>query len=406
MNSPKRVFLLLLLLLAACGGPAPMLAEGVAPGGPAREDWRDLPLMKTETAVVFRGGEGAAFNIHNYLHHDGERFRIMWSSSPRDEGEAGTRVREAVSDDGLTWRETGFIGVAAGAGERDFARGYWQRTDGLVALASRDKAGPYFGPDLKMLAYRADPSGWQGPQAILPGLITNFPPQRLADGAWLESVRDTQMRPGFARGGKRLDDWSIAMLPKPPTRIDWVLWPRTVKEKRPKGEAWKSLLRIPLPTLVAPKLGEPVWWVLPDGRLLAVFRDDSYGGQVYRSFAGPDGRSWSPPERTNFPDATSKLAALRLSNGLYVLISNARPYARERNPLVLSVSRDGVTFRAMALLKQAPTERRVFGDRKTPGYQYPHAMEVDGWLYVAYSRNKEDIEVLRLRVSTVADLMR
>src|SRR5690606_42048351 len=59
---------------------------------------------------------------------------------------------------------------------------------------------------------------------------------------------------------------------------------------------------------------EPYWWVLPDGKnLMALFRDNNRSGYLYRSFSIDNGRSWSPPVKTDFPDARSKFHGLRRS---------------------------------------------------------------------------------------------
>jgi hypothetical protein len=60
------------------------------------------------------------------------------------------------------------------------------------------------------------------------------------------------------------------------------------------------------------KAEEPDWWILPDNTLAAVFRDNRRSGFLYRAFSTDDGRTWSTPVKTNFPDATSKISGLRL----------------------------------------------------------------------------------------------
>jgi predicted neuraminidase len=72
---------------------------------------------------------------------------------------------------------------------------------------------------------------------------------------------------------------------------------------------------------------------------MALFRDNRRSGFLYRSFSTDDGRTWSRPVRTNFPDATSKVHGLRLSDGRYVLVSNANP--KKRDPLTIAVSDGG-----------------------------------------------------------------
>src|SRR4030095_13708617 len=87
---------------------------------------------------------------------------------------------------------------------------------------------------------------------------------------------------------------------------------------------------------------EPALLTLPDKRLLCLFRDDAHSKRIFRSVSKDDGRSWSAPENTNFPDATSKFFPLRTSRGFYVLVSNASPAPQQRIPLCLSVSGDGL----------------------------------------------------------------
>ncbi|MBX3479148.1 MAG: exo-alpha-sialidase [Caulobacter sp.] len=396
-------------LLSACGAsPPPLLATpGVKPVAD-KSEWSGLPRLPVKRGVVFRGRPGvSAFNIHNYLDHDGRQFSIMWTSGAVHEGEAGSRVMRAVSDDGLTWSAPTFLTPPPPPGQRYFARGYWRRGTETLALVSSDREGDYFGPDLRMLAFapgdRPD-QPWTLRGVLANGVITNFPPRRLADGQWFESSRDSAMRPGFIKGGvSSWDSWRRIDVPPPTVRWEWRMWPATPAGRRPPGEAWKSWLRVPLPTRVRPQLDEPIWWTLPDGRLTGLYRDNS-GRRLYRAMGSADGEHWTRPRRTNFPDASSKMAGLRLSEGLYVMVSNPRPDAKERSPLVLSVSADGLSFTAMAILLDEPTSRRAFGNRKTPGYQYPQLLEHDGRLLVAYSRNKEDIEVIAVAVSDIEAL--
>lgn len=149
---------------------------------------------------------------------------------------------------------------------------------------------------------------------------------------------------------------------------------------------------------------EPNWWTLPDGRLLGLFRDNSHSGRFYRAVSADNGRTWSTPEKSNFPDATSKFFCFRTSRGFYVLVSNADP--RRRNPLCLSTSDDGVTFNHMAQLPIPITpEGGKFDAAHTSGtVQYPHAMEHGGNLLIVYSRDKTAIEIIKISLDEVERL--
>ena len=127
--------------------------------------------------------------------------------------------------------------------------------------------------------------------------------------------------------------------------------------------------------------------MLPDQNLQAIFRDNGGSGFLHRAFSTDDGRTWSEPVKTNFPDATSKISGLRLSDGRYALVSNARP--RKRDPLVLSISADGMVFTKMLYL---------VGDRWV---DYPHIIEHEGYLFIAFAGGKQSVEVLKVSLRDV-----
>jgi len=149
---------------------------------------------------------------------------------------------------------------------------------------------------------------------------------------------------------------------------------------------------------------EPYWWILPDGKsLMALFRDNRRSGYLYRSFSVDNGRTWSQPVQTDFPDTRSKFHGLRMSNGQYVLVSNSHP--EHRKWLTLAVSDDGMVFNRLFFLVQGENFL-VQGERN--GVDYPHVMEHDGYLYIAHSGGhggrKQSVEVQRVKISDIENL--
>ncbi len=137
---------------------------------------------------------------------------------------------------------------------------------------------------------------------------------------------------------------------------------------------------------------EPYWYVLPDGKnLVGLIRDNGRSGRLLRTFSTDNGRSWSPIVKTNFPDATSKFFALRTSRGHYVLVSNANP--RRRDPLTLAISSDGLVYTRLFYL---------VGGRHV---DYPHLIEHDGHLLIAFSGAKQTMEVLKVSMDDLDDLL-
>lgn len=366
-----------------------MLRGSWVPSDPKTIDFDRLPRVASEHVVVAdvhadavpgvmpraaatldmkRGG----MSQHNYLTHHAGKFWIMWSEGPGIEDRVGQRVKFATSPDGLKWSKPQFLSpippdsgpdsphyaTRTTKGFRYIARGFWQRDGELLALASLDEAAGFFGPSLELRAFRLRPGTetWDEAGVVFDDTINNFPPLKLRTGEWLMSRRTHDYRKTgvhFLVGGvKGIEDWKSFPV---------------------------------FGSNAALKAEEPDWWILPDDNLMALFRDNAGGGLLYRSFSTDDGRTWSTPIQTNFPDATSKISGLRLGDGRYVLVSNANP--KRRDPLVLSVSDDGLVFTKMIYL---------VGGR---WIDYPHVMEHEGSLYVAFAGGKQSVEVLKIKLA-------
>lgn len=360
-----------------------MLAGSWVPENSHQIDFSRLPRVKADHAVisdvraepiprVTLDHKHGGVNQHGYLTHYDGRFWAMWSDGPGIEDRVGQRVKFATSSDGLKWSEAQYLspeppdsGVGTPhyatrtlKGFRYIARGFWQRDGELLALASLDEAAGFFGPSLELRAFRwnKNDAAWQDAGVIYKDAINNFPPLRLRSGDWMMSRRTHDYRTTnvhFLVGGvKGLDQWSSFPV---------------------------------LGTNAALKAEEPDWWILPGDHLSAVFRDNQGGGFLYRAFSTDDGRTWSRPVQTNFPDATSKISGLRLRDGRYVLASNPDP--KRRDPLTLAVSDDGLVFTKMIYL---------VGDRWV---DYPHVFEHDGYVFVAFAGGKQMVEVLRIKLT-------
>jgi predicted neuraminidase len=129
---------------------------------------------------------------------------------------------------------------------------------------------------------------------------------------------------------------------------------------------------------------------------MTLFRDNRRSGYLYRSFSTDNGRTWSNPVRSDFPDARSKFHGLRMSNGKYVLVSNS--HFEHRQWLTLALSDNGMVFDKLFFL--------VEGDRD--GVDYPHMIEHEGYLYIAHSGGhggrKQSVEVQRVNISDLEAL--
>lgn len=391
MNSPHYSFVLLSVALGAIlpaaephtAAPHPaknpdsriMLAGDWVPADPHTIDFEHLPRVRAQHIVVTDVSARKGVNQHNYLAYHAGRFWAMWSDGPRVEDMGGQVVKYSTSVDGVKWEApkmlTGFpprtgpdsphYNTRDKEGMRYISRGFWVREGELLALVSLDEAAGFFGPSLELRAFRWNEAAlkWDDAGVVAKDSINNFAPEKLPTGEWAmiqrkHDYKDTGVQ--FMFGGvKALHQWT------------------TVPVVRGAGGD------------VTLRAEEPIWYALADSSLVALFRDNGKSGYLFRAFSTDTGRTWSTPVRTDFPDARSKLHALRLRDGRYALVSNANP--KKRDPLTLALSDDGLVFNKLFY---------VIGGRHV---DYPHLMEHDGYLYIAHSGAKMSVEIERVRLA-------
>jgi hypothetical protein len=331
-------------------------------------DYDKLPVLSGTHAVISPSDPAWKFQLHNYLIHYDNRFFCMWSRGP-GEDQATQYIAWAASPDGTTWSPIKTLVGSPPEGYAYIARDFWVRDGELLALVAYFHAPGAFGvnKELKLQAYVYDKSSetWKLRGVVYDNAINNFAPEMLPTGEWMMTRRDARFNVSMLIGGtKALDDW----------RAVPVVDIRHGDKFRPD---------------------EPISWVNPDKTLVALFRDNGGSSHLFRSTSSENAAHWSAPVLTNFPNATSKLFSLATTDGYRVLISNANPKVARRQ-MFLSGSEDGVTFTRMALL--------AIPSPKPATLQYPHAIEYDGNLLIAFSRTKKSIELFKVSLRDIQDL--
>ncbi len=322
---------------------------------------------------------GNRVHQHAYLTHYGGRYWAMWSDGPGlpkpqvtpeqhrnvvpGHDQPGTRVSYAVSADGVSWSEPSDLsGPPRIKGFGWIARGLWVRSGELLALASHFNAPGYPGKGLSLEAFRWDgkQNAWQACGTVLDDTLNNFPPKQLPSGEYMMTRRDHLRQVSVMIGG----------------RVAFNQW-QTIPLADYSGQGRPE---------------EPYWYLLPDEKnIVGLIRDNGRSGRLLRTFSSDNGRTWTRVVKTNFPDATSKFFVLRTSRGYYVLVSNANPGSRD--PLTLAVSSDGLVFRHLF---------HLIGERHV---DYPHIIENDGNLMIAFSGAKQTMEVLKISLDDLDRLI-
>lgn len=148
---------------------------------------------------------------------------------------------------------------------------------------------------------------------------------------------------------------------------------------------------------------EPSQYVCRDGALVMVFRDQKGTYCKLASMSYDEGENWTPAIKTNIPDARVKQSAGNLPDGTAFLVG-CPSGNKHRYPLALLLSKDGRCFDRGYLLREGGTKlppQQWSGRYKTLGYSYPKSLVYDGRLYVAYSTNKETVELTIIDLSTL-----
>ena len=355
-----------------------MLAGDWVPKDPHQIDYAKLPRVAAEHTVIsdVRDYAGTRVHQHAYLaHHDGQ-FWAMWSDGPGGPRAGltskqhrnivpahdlpGTRNSFATSRNGLDWsKPADLTGPPRKKGYGWIARGLWKHDGELLALSSHFNAPGYAGPGLSLEAFRWEGTKWVAHGTVLGDSMNNFPPKRLPSGEWMMTRRDHRRQVSVMIGGtKAFDDWRV----NPLATYDG--------DRRPE---------------------EPYWYVLPDDKtIVGLIRDNGGSKFLLRTYSRDNGKTWGKIHRTNFPDATSKFFVLRTSRGYYVMVSNSNP--RKRDPLTLAISKNGIVFTKLFWL---------IGGRHV---DYPHIIEHDEHLLIAFSGAKQTMEVMKVSLDELERL--
>lgn len=378
------------LLMAASPQEAPYaVATGVFDG--AQPDLGLRPAPGTETFTVFSPGEtGDQFSNGVVLIGFKGRLYAQWQASARDEDAPDTHVMFAVSDNGRDWSAPKVL-VQAGTRGQMMSSGGW-KTDGdtLVAFVNVWPTGFQSG-DGGHAEYLTSKDGatWGERAAVLgadgrqvQGVIEQDP--RDIDGRVIGAFH---MRPGMTATPAWTDD-ALAISGWRLGRMDHL--PRAALA------AGSAAHEARLSREIEPSLFQQ------GDCIVMVFRDEDLSFRQLAARSCDRGETWSTPVLTDMPDARAKQSAGNLPDGTAFLV-NAPNSDRPRLPLAVTLSADGRTFdRSFLLRGQSDLQPlRYEGQYKRPGYHYPKSVVWDGFLYVGYAANKEDVQVTRIPLTSL-----
>lgn len=346
----------------------------------------DLGLTRapgTQTVTVFKPGSGdSKFNNGVVLLPFRDRLYAQWQTSPRDEDSADTQVVYSTSDDGEKWSSPIVLAAAGKAGRMHSNGGWWTDGNTLVAYINVWPTGFQSG-DGGYTEYRlsTDGTNWSAPKRVtgrdgapVEGIIEQDP-HALPGG---RIVTAFHLRPGLIVAPFHTDD---------PLGVRG--WTRGRMENLPhEGRVSREL--------------EPSLF-LRGSCVVMVFRDQESSYRQLAAESCDNAQTWRTPMPTNMPDARAKQSAGNLPDGTAFLV-NAPNNDKVRIPLAVTLSRDGRRFDRAFLLRGRTDLQplRYEGKYKRPGYHYPKSVIWKDHLYVGYASNKEDVDVTRVPLQSLA----
>lgn len=307
----------------------------------------------------------------------------QWQSSAIHEDSTDTWVAYSKSSDGITWSAPAVLSAKRSDGITT-SGGWWVHGDTLIAYINFWPAG--LSPKGGEALYTSSTDGktWSALQ-----------PVRMKDGTAMKGVMEQD--PHFLANGRIVGaaHFQSGLIVSPIYTDD---------SSGVRGWTKAKYTNMGLLTNSSREI-EPSLYQKKNGNVVMVFRDQSTSTYVKVASQSTDnGASWSTVVATDYPDSRAKQSAGNLPDGTAYMVSN--PVSNKtRVPLAIGLSTDGETFTKAYVLRQGGSDlqTKVYeGKAKTVGYSYPKSTVWNGNLYVGYATNKEDIEVTRIPLQSIA----
>jgi len=360
------------------------------------------PRLPVEKALLYQPDKEWTYSHHASICFFKNRFYAIWSNGRTHEDEPGQRVLLATSADGMAWSEPrALVGPVQGRHSEIVltAAGFHQHAGTLVAYAGAYEYAPEAltaeirlaqgHRDTRLWAMTTqDGEHWSGLQDMKIPIVPNHGPQRIASGRLIISGNISFPYTDDPSG---LAGWRM-------TGIYPADMAKTIFDD--SESFWAVQKRMGWPA----GLCEGSFYQTDDGVLHMLLRTTGagYAGKLWLAESTDNGTTWSAPHEIAFSDNNTKFHFGRLPDGRFYYVGSPDASPRgARNPLVLSLSNDGVRFCQHHIIADEEYVQKAAGRHKGGLYGYPHTMVHGGYLYVICSLRKEAVTVLRFPLSAL-----
>jgi hypothetical protein len=345
----------------------------------------DVTRPAVESAFVFRPTNTWTYSHHAELTFFKGRYFASWSNGRKNEDAPGQRVLFSTSMDFTNWtapRPLVDSVTDTNSVERVLtAAGFYAHDGTLVAYFGN--YGPHKETTRLEAVTTTDGEHWNAAREIGLPVNPNYGPQRTASGRLIISGNisfpwsdDPTGLAGWHMSGIYSADMGAEIKDDP-------------------ASFWGVAKRQGWPTALC----EGSFFQADNGVIYMFLRATGANAtsRLWLTDSSDNGVTWSAPAPTGFSNCDAKFQLDRLPDGRFFYLGN--PLAGNRTPLVLSLSKDGVNFDRHFILGDDHYEMRYPGRAKGGEYGYPHALIHDGFLNVIISRQKESVQVLRVKLA-------
>ena len=357
-----------------------------------------IPKLTTEQAWLYQPESEWTYSHHPSIAWFNGKYYAMWSNGRVDEDAPGQRVLYASSEDFLHWTEPRVLAGPVHGKHSEVvltASGFHVSGEQLTAYfgqyeykqermeGERRKPGDKGHEDTGLWTMTsANGSDWTKPVSLGIPVVPNHPPQKTHSGRLIIAANIAYPYTDDKSG---LTGWKMTGIY--PKEMENILFDDSegfgvVKERMnwPVG------------------LCEGSFFQRDDGTIVMLLRSGTPWLWVTES--RDDGVTWSAPVPTAFSDDRAKFHCGSLPDGRFYHVGNTKP-GGGRNPLVLSLSNDGVNFARHFIIADQPFEMKRQGMHKGGVYGYPHTLVRDNHLHVIVSICKEAVTVFRIPLTAL-----
>jgi len=342
-----------------------------------------ISRVPSRSSTVYQANkESGTYSHHPQLAKFKDKYCLAWSNGVVNEDDAGQRILFATSENGVTWSQHTCI-----AGDAHDA------TFGYMCSSLYSDGNKLFALGLKQETIR---------DASAPGMRRIDPANYCLEGyssdeglSWTKVFEfDKQIKMLLETPRLTTEDrlLTAASTPNGPAML---LWPDKDICRQPE------IIPVSVPQGCYFPYGEGSWYQVDDGRIIVLWRDEGMSCRLWMSSSDDGGKTFTNLTMTNIPDSMSRLNAGRLSDGRFYICNNASYTLLDRMHLMLFTSQDGYMFDKVYYILNKPTTQKFKGLLKEDGYQYPSCICDNDTFMVAYSLNKEDMEVAAIELKHI-----